>query len=113
MTFVIGRKCREHTVFIKYYSDLINTLRNTDLTQYFVTESVITVCDSEEITFASSPSVKSAILLRKISAPLEANLTSSFYKMLDIMAEHGNATTKELSAKIRKALQLDQINDGM
>ena len=99
-------------MFVENYSAIKSTLRNTDLLQHFAVESVITMIELDEISSVRNPAEKIGALLSKISGPLEAGLTSSFYKLLDIMQDHGNRTTKELANIIRHSLQDHQHGYG-
>ena len=42
------------------------------------------------------------VYLHSIVGPLDAGYTKSYYKMLDIMYDHGNDPTKELAVAMRK-----------
>ena len=107
-----GQPSLEYDVFIKYYSKLVDTLCNTELYQYFVSEYIITLSDLEEITSASTPSDKIRILLIKISSPLKAGLKTSFYKMLEIMRCYGNEATKALSMMISRCVSANNKDVG-
>ena len=96
----------EYHTFIEHFSELVSTLRNTDLYQYFVSKYVITLPDLEEINSASTPKDRIQILLRKISSPLEAGYKKSFYEMLEIMKCHGNDATRTLSVSISSSLPM-------
>ena len=96
----------EYHTFIEHFSELVSTLRNTDLYHYFVSKYVITLSDLEEINSASTPKDKIQVLLRKISSPLEAGYKKSFYEMLEIMKCHGNDATRTLSVSISSSLSM-------
>ena len=92
-------------MFIQYYSKLTSILQ-VDLTPHFVTAKIITLSDEDEITKASTTSHKAAMkmLLKPISSSLETGYTTSFYKILGIMRQHGNDAAQHLSGEI-----LDEI----
>ena len=102
----------EYCVFIKKYSALVDTLKNTDLYRYFVSEEIITLAENEELSAEVIPIKKVEILLRKISSPLESGHTKSFYVMLEIMASYGNRATKELSRNINETIHGSVSDDG-
>ena len=98
---------------MKHYSDLCKVLKNTDLLPHFVTASVITPSELDEISAINSPAEKVTMFLRKISSPLEAGITISFYSLLAIMTSNGNSTTKELSVNMSKSLLSLHSDEGI
>ena len=99
--FPVGTQAIEYKVFIQYYSKLTSILQ-VDLTPHFVTAEIITLSDEDEITKASTTSHRAAMkmLLKPVSSSLETGYTTSFYKMLEIMQQHGNDATQHLSGEI-------------
>ena len=97
----LGAQPKEHEVFIQYYSKLTSILQ-VDLTPHFVTAKIITLSDEDEITKASTTSHRAAMkmLLKPVSSSLETGYTTSFYKMLEIMQQHGNDAAQHLSGEI-------------
>ena len=102
----------EYNVFRKKYSALVDTLKTTDLSRYFVSEEVITLADKEEISAESNPTEKVEMMLSKISSPLQSGHTKSFYVMLKVMASYGNRATKELARNINDTLHGSVSDDG-
>ena len=88
-------------MFINYYSKLTSVLQ-VDLCPHFVTNNIITISDQDEIIKIAATSRKAAVimLLNTISLPLGTGYTTSFYKMLEIMQQHGNDAAQHLSGEI-------------
>ena len=102
-----GKQLKEKEIFTKHYASLCNTLTDINhLLPYFVQESVISVSDEEEIDACKTIRAKVKKLLSHISGPLKAENenTTGFYKMLTIMADHGNHGTKDLAEKMSSKL---------
>ena len=89
-------------MFIQYYSKLTSILQ-VDLTPHFVTAKIITLSDEDEITIkASTTSHRAAMkmLLKPISSSLKTGYTTTFYKMLEIMQQHGNDAAQHLGGEM-------------
>jgi len=105
LLFLYVGKTPEYYIFKKQYDTLIDTLKQTDLYRYFVSEDIITISDHEEISSESIPTKKIEIFLMKISFPLEAGHTESFYRMLTVMTTRGNLAVKELAESIKESVK--------
>ena len=88
---------------------------------YFIKERVILPQEAENINMTTSSKRAAELLLMKISAPLQArfkNCNSNFYKLLDIMKNHGNFAAIQLCSEIEKKLDEmrtdhnDQVSDN-
>ena len=93
----------EYDVFITYYSDLTQVFRVDNILNFagrFLSARIITRSEYDEI-YSLSPTDGSIRLLRSIAGPLEIGNTEHFYKMLEIMQNHGNIHAKTLSEKIQ------------
>jgi len=102
-----GSLCVEFKVFIEYYSKLVDIMETKSVLKYFVEERVILPLEADTITMTTSSKRATELLLMKISAPLQAGFkdcTDNFYKLLDIMKQHGNIAAIELCGGIEKAL---------
>jgi len=106
---------QEYEVFIQYYSKLTSILQ-VDLTPHFVTVKIITLSDEDEITKASATSHRAAMkmLLKPVSSSLEAGYTTSFYKMLEIIQQHGNDAAQHLAGEILAEVKSPELkkSDG-
>jgi len=87
-------------VFITYYSKLTSILQ-VDLCPHFVTSNIITISDQDEIIKTATTSRKAAVimLLNTISLPLGTGYTTSFYKMLEIIQQHGFDAAQHLAGE--------------
>ena len=102
----IGNEVPEYRVFTSHYSDLVNTLSSANLSEYFVSESIITIADNHTIYSKTNPREKAVFLLKPIAAALQSGFTPSFYKMLTIMENHGNESVRLLADKISQSNEL-------
>ena len=75
-------------------------LFNTNITPHLVQEKIIDLEHQQKISAAVTNIEKARIVLQIVSAALENGYTNSFYKILEIMKNHGNSDTKELSTDI-------------
>ena len=106
---------QEYDVFIQHYSKLISILQ-VDLTPHFVTAKIITLSDEDEITKASTISHRAAMkmLLKPVSLSLETGYTTSFYKMLEIIQQHGNDAAQHLAGEMLAEVKSPEVkkSDG-
>jgi len=96
----------EYEAFVTYYPDLTQVFRTNTLAAHFVSARIITMTDHDEIC-SLSPTYGGLRLLRNVSAPLETGNTRNFYKMLDIMQNHGNSHAKTLVRSIQSFIHGD------
>ena len=112
MIFVcIGCQSAEYAVLIEFYSKLVDILQVESLAPYLVKGRVLSLQDKQNLDAISSKKTAAEFLLSKVSAPLKAgfsNCTVSFYKLLDIAKQHGNADTVKLCDEIEE--QIKQLN---
>ena len=103
-------QCCEKDVFIRHFPSLCNTLTDiSNLLPFFVQEKIISTNDLEEVNSAVTTTKKVEKLLSHISGPLTAGDTKGFHKMLAIMKEHGNRSTKDLAVKM--SVQITSSNN--
>jgi len=97
-------------VFITYYSKLTSILQ-VDLTPHFVTAKIITLSDEDEITKSSTTSHRAAMkmLLKPVSLTLETGYTTSFYKMLEIIQQHGNDAAQHLAGEVLAEVKSPEV----
>jgi len=94
-------------VFTRFYGDLVDTLSScSNLSKYFVSESIITIADHYAMMSENDPQAKADKLLKPIAAALNTKFKPSFYKMLTIMKRRGNESTKSLAERITQADEL-------
>ena len=70
-------------------------------------DEIISFDEEEMIMQKAVESEAARIVLRKISGSLQADLTTSFDKLLSIMEQHGGASCVELVNEIRQAIPQD------
>ena len=97
-------------MFITYYSKLTSILQ-VDLTPHFVTAKIITLSDEDEITKSSTTSHRAAMkmLLKPVSLTLETGYTTSFYKMLEIIQQHGNDAAQHLAGEVLAEVKSPEV----
>ena len=108
-----GNELPENGVFIEHYSQLVTALSSADLSQHFVSSSVITIADHHKIRSQSDPQDKAVTLLKPIAVALETGYSPSFYKMLKIMKTHGNESVRALADKISQSDELKGREPGI
>ena len=82
----------------------MDTLPASDLSHYFVSDSVISLADHEEIVRSSTPQKAAKLLLDRVSHQLQHGNSTVLNKMLLIMEHHGIATAKIVAEEIRNKL---------
>ena len=93
----------EYRVFIMFYSKLTTVFRNKDYLPYLVSAGIVS---PDSIHHMSSMSTRDRVmrLLEFVSDSLEGGEKSCFYRMLDIMQEHGNLHAQNLAEEINKTI---------
>ena len=94
----------EYEVYICYYSQIVNSLPVETLSPYFVSDKIISPAEQLEISSVPSPIKAAGLLLIKISCALDAGITESFYKFLNITEKYGSIDSKTVTSAIRKRL---------
>ena len=107
-----GNELPEKRVFTDYYSDLVTALSSADLSEHFVSSSVITIADHHTICSHNDPHDKAVTLLKFIAAAVNTGYSPSFYKMLKIMKTHGNEVMRTLADKISQSDELKGSKQG-
>lgn len=90
----------ECEVFIDSYSKLITVFNDKNYLHHFVPAKIVLPSDVQHM-FSLPDSDRAVYLLNKISAPLECGETECFYKMLEIMQEHGNGHAQKLAENMK------------
>lgn len=104
-TIFVAASCTpEYAVFIEYYSKILGSLSVSTVCPHLVSEKIISHKEETEI-LSSVQTEAPRLLLGKIYCKLNAGLTQSFYKLLDILDDHGNIDCQGVIADIRKKLQ--------
>ena len=101
------KQLKEKDIFFNHYASLCSTLTDiSNLLRFFVQERIINISDVAEINAGTAIHEKVEKLLSHIAGPLETENgnTTGFYKMLTIMAKHGNQGTKDLAEKMRSEM---------
>lgn len=101
---IVAHHSPEFEVFIEYYSQIISSLSFETISPYFVSQHIITQAEQLEILSFSSPIKAASLLLCNIASALNAGITESFYKFLDISEQHGHIGSKAVTTDIRKRL---------
>ena len=103
----------EYKIFKQHYSSLTKLLYCTDVTLYLIQEGVIVPQDQEEIDAITTSSGKAKKVLLKVSSALEAGLSKSFKKVLQIMKVYGNHDAQHLSTVIKHEITSSQKDEGL
>ena len=96
---LVGTHPIEYDAFVTCYSDLTHVFQTNTFAPHFVSAHIITMNEHHDIC-TLQPKDSIVRLLRSISAPLESGQTGNFYKMLEIMQNHGNVHARSLAEKI-------------
>ena len=108
-----GAQLTEKDIFMKHYASLCSTLIDiNNLLPYFVQEGIISIDDLEKIHEANTMREKVQKLLLHITGPLEAGYATGFHKMLTIMVDHGNQSTKDLAVKMKSEITSSRKPEG-
>ena len=102
----------EYVVFKNHYHGLTKLLFNTNLTPHLIQEGVIAPADHEKLSAINTSTEKAEVVLPKITSGLEAGLTESFYKMLEIMKCYGNRDAQQLSITIENEIAVSKSGEG-
>ena len=103
----------EYKIFKDHYHGLTKLLFNTNLTPYLIQEGVIAPADQEKLSAINTSSGKAEMVLPKITSGLEAGLTESFYKMLEIMKSYGNRDAQQLSVAMEYEIAVSKSDKGL
>ena len=92
-------------IFTKNYAKLVNVLPiNKSLTHHFVEDKIIGFDEEEDVLQTPTRDEAARKVLIKIGGSLNANLTTSFDKLLCIMEQHGDAPCLELVKNMKQDL---------
>lgn len=98
----------ELRVFRKYYNDMMKIIPITSLSGHFVSANIITPCEDEEVISPTTPTERARTFLLKMSGPLEAGQTESFYRLLEILESFGNEDCSKLASKMKKEISVEK-----
>ena len=93
----------EYRVFIKFYSRLTTVFRNKDYLPHLVTAGVVSPDSIHHLSSLSNRD-RAMRLLEFISDSLEGGGKGCFYRMLEIMQEHGNLHAQNVAEEINKTI---------
>ena len=82
----------------------MNSLSVETLSPHFVSHNIISPSEQLKILSVPSPIEAAGLLLSKISCALDAEITESFYKFLDIIDQYGSTDSKTVNTAMRKRL---------
>ena len=94
--FYVGETSVEYNTFIQFYDKLTTVFHDKNYLSHFVPAGIISPNDVHHMSNLPDND-RATCLLKKISAPLECGEKQSFYKMLEIMRDHGNLFAKQLA----------------
>ena len=103
----------EYSVFKDHYYGLTKLLFNTNLTPHLIQEGVIAPTDHEKLNAIDTSTGKAEMVLPIVTSGLEAGITESFYKMLDIMESYGNSDAQQLSIAIKRKVAGSRKDEGL
>ena len=90
----------EYESFVKFYSELTTVFCDKNYIPHFVPAKIISPNDVHSMS--NLPDNDRAVcLLKSISNPLECGEYQNFYKMLEIMRDHGNLHVQQLAENIK------------
>ena len=92
---------KEYTVFINHFAELVDTLNPQHVLQYLISESSISMDDSQHILAAVTMRDKARKLLEYLAGPIKAGHVRGLSALLEAMEEHGVGAEKELAMIIR------------
>ena len=96
----VGKMLNEYEALTKFYNKLTAVFHDKSYLSHFVPAGIILVNDVHHMS--DLPDNDRAIcLLKNISTPLERNEKQNFYKMLEIMQEHGNLHAQQLADNMK------------
>ena len=90
-------------MFIKFYNRLTTVFRNKDYLPHLVTAEIVAP-DSVHYLSSLSNRDRAMRLLEYISDSLEGGGKECFYRMLEIMQEHGNLHAQNVAEEINKTI---------
>ena len=90
----------EYGVFIKFYSKLTMVLRNKDYLPHLVTARIVAPNNIHRLSDLSNDD-RAMHLLEYISDSLVGGEKGCFYRMLEILQEHGNLHAQSVAEEIK------------
>ena len=96
----VGRKLIEYEAFILFHNKINKVLCDKRFTPHFVSAKIISLNDVRHISNLPD-NQRATCLLKSISGPIENGDTQNFYKLLEIMRDHGNPDAQKLVEDIK------------
>ena len=90
-------------MFIMFYSRLTTVFRNKDYLPHLVIAGIIAPDSIHHLSSLSNRD-RAMRVLECLSDSLEGGEIVHFYKMLDVMQEHGNLHARNVAEEINKAI---------
>jgi len=92
---------QQFSTFQTYYSKLVDCLPTKEFSHYLVSDGVITLTESEDITSTTTRHEAAKLLLSRVSVSLQEGNEVKFKKLLSVMRKHGNDAIASLSSEIQ------------
>ena len=99
-------------MFIKFYSRLTTVFRNKDYLPHLVTARVVSPDNIHHLSSLSNRD-RALRLLEYILYSIEGGEIGCFYRMLEVMQEHGNLHAQNVAEEINKAIVSGVDSTGM
>ena len=97
---VVEKMSVEYEALTQFYSELTAVFHDKNYLAYFVSAKIFLPSDIRHMSTLPDKDIAMCIVNR-ISASLESAEKQSFYKMLEIMKEHGNHHAQKLAEDMR------------
>lgn len=98
--FNVERKSVEYEAFIQFHNELNKVLRDKSYVPHFVPTTIISLNDVHRMSTVSD-NERAVCILKNISHPLECGDNQKFYRMLEVIHDHGNSHAQELVEDIK------------
>ena len=97
---VVEKMSVEYEALIQFYSELTTVFHDKNYLAYFVSAKMFLPSDVHHMSALPDKDIAMCIL-NKISASLESAEKQSFYRMLEIMKEHGSHHAQQLAENMK------------
>jgi len=103
---------KEYTVFIKYFAELVDTLKTQHVLCYLIRDRIVNVDDSQRIEAAVTMKDKAKKLLDLLAGPLQAGYSNGLRSLLEAMEQHGVEAEKKIAMTIKSDLGCIEADSG-
>ena len=94
----------EHSALIDFYGKLATVFHDKKYLFHFVSAGIIPSDNADQMY--NLPDIDRAVcLLNSVLTPIECGEKQNFYKMLEIIEDHGNIHTKQLAEGIKASVR--------